>query len=105
MKSMHIRKDDTVQVITGKDRGKHGRVLSVFPQERRVLVEGVNRCKKHVRATQTNPQGGIIDWELPLDVSDVMLLCPSCGRPTRISRDRGSEGDMERVCKKCDAHI
>ena len=105
MISMHIRKGDTVQVITGKDRGKKGRVLEVLPRERRVLVEGINRCKKHVRPTQSNPQGGIIDWELPLDVSDVLLVCPSCGRPTRIGRQRRSEGGMERICKKCDSQI
>lgn len=105
MKTMHIKKGDTVHIITGKDRGKQGRVLMVLPRERRVVVEGINRGKKHLRPTQANPQGGIIDWELPVDVSDVMLVCPSCGRPTRVGRQRRPDGGIFRICKKCDSEI
>lgn len=102
MKSLHIRKGDTVQVTKGKDGGKRGKVLKVDPDGRRVLVEGINRAKKHVRPSQTNPQGGVVDWELPVDVSNVMLVCSGCDRPTRITRQRSGAKSIIRVCKRCD---
>lgn len=105
MKNLYIRKGDTVQVMKGKDRGKRGKVLKVQPGERRVVVEGVNRAKKHMRPSKANPQGGIIDWELPVDLSNVMLVCGGCDSATRIGRKHVSEGAMVRICKRCEREI
>ncbi|MBU4174434.1 MAG: 50S ribosomal protein L24 [Actinobacteria bacterium] len=102
MKSMHIRKGDTVQVLTGKDKGRRGKVLKVDPGSRRLLVEGINRAKKHMRPSQANPQGGVVDWELPIDISNVMLVCSGCERPTRVRRLRTGGKSIIRVCKSCD---
>lgn len=102
MKSMHIRKGDTVQVLSGKDKGKRGKVLKVDPATRRLVVEGINRAKKHMRPSQANPQGGVVDWELPINVSNVMLVCTGCDNPTRVKRLRTGGKSMIRVCKKCD---
>ena len=101
---MNIRKGDKVEVITGKDKGKQGVVLRGIPQNQRVLVEGVNMVKKAMRSTQQNPQGGIVTKEAPIHVSNVMLICPSCGKPTRVSNKR-VDGKKVRVCKKCGADI
>ncbi|MBS6940409.1 MAG: 50S ribosomal protein L24 [Slackia sp.] len=101
---MNIRKGDKVEVITGKDKGKQGVVLRGIPQNQRVLVEGVNMVKKAMRPTQQNPQGGIVTKEAPIHVSNVMLICPSCGKPTRVSNKR-VDGKKVRVCKKCGADI
>jgi len=81
---LHVKKDDTVIVITGKDKGKKGRVLAAYPRENRVLVEGVNMVKKHQKPNQQNPQGGILTQEAPIHVSNVMLIDPKSGEPTRI---------------------
>lgn len=105
MKSLHIRKGDTVEVMKGKDAGKRGKILKVDPETRRVIVEGVNRAKKHIRPSQTNPQGGVVDWELPVDASNVMLVCAGCERPTRIIRKRSGGKSFVRVCKRCDREI
>lgn len=105
MKSLHIRKGDTVEVLKGKDAGKRGKVLKVDPETRRVIVEGINRAKKHVRPSQSNPQGGVVDWELPVDASNVMLVCGGCERPTRVLRRRTGDKSFVRVCKRCDREI
>ena len=97
---MTIRKGDTVKVITGKDRGKTGKVLRSVPEKSRVVVEKVNMAKKAMRPTQVNPQGGISTIEAPIHVSNVMLVCPSCGEATRVARRR-EDGKLVRVCKKC----
>ena len=102
--TMNIRKGDKVEVNTGKDKGKQGVVLRGIPQNQRVLVEGVNMVKKAMRPTQQNPQGGIVTKEAPIHVSNVMLICPSCGKPTRVSNKR-VDGKKVRVCKKCGADI
>jgi len=102
MKSLHIRKGDTVEVLKGKDAGKRGKVLKVDPNRRRVVVEGINRTRKHMRPSQANPQGGVVDWELPVDVSNVMLMCPGCDRPSKIKRVRHGGKSITRVCKKCE---
>jgi large subunit ribosomal protein L24 len=81
---MHVKKGDKVQVISGKDKGKQGVILAAFPKKNRVLVEGVNIVKKHVKPSQANPQGGIISQEAPIHVSNVMPLDPKTGLPTRI---------------------
>jgi large subunit ribosomal protein L24 len=111
MPGLDIRKDDMVQVMNGKDRGKQGRVLRVLPREGRVMVEGVARAKKHARAGgkatkggQTLQQGGIIDTELFIDVSNVQLVCKSCGQPTRVGHL--TEGDLKvRICRKCESEL
>ena len=102
--SMTIRKGDKVRVITGKDKGKEGRVLRTSPTERRIYVEGVNIQKRHSRPSQKAPQGGIIEIEGPIHASNVMLLCPSCSEPTRVARTREA-GVAQRVCKKCEREI
>ncbi|AKS37125.1 MULTISPECIES: 50S ribosomal protein L24 [Anoxybacillus] len=81
---MHVKKGDKVQVISGKDKGKQGVILAAFPKKNRVLVEGVNIVKKHVKPSQANPQGGIISQEAPIHVSNVMPLDPKTGLPTRV---------------------
>lgn len=103
---MHIRKDDQVLVISGNHRGKKGRVLKIFPDRDRVIVEGVHLIKRHTRPTQRNPQGGILEKEGPVHVSNLMLVCPKCNTPTRVnSRISSSEGKTSRhrtrICKNC----
>lgn len=98
--SMTIRKGDKVKVIAGKDKGKESRVLRVYPEKQRLVVEHVNMIKKHQRPTNKQPQGGILEVEGTIHVSNVMLLCPSCSQPTRVGRRR-DDGTRVRVCKKC----
>ena len=96
---MHVKKGDKVMVISGKDKGKTGVVLEVLPKKERVLVEGVNIVKKHTKPNQANPQGGIVSQEAPIHVSNVMLIDPKSGEPTRVSYM--VEGDKKvRVAKK-----
>lgn len=97
---LHVKKDDTVIVITGKDKGKKGRVIAAYPRENRVLIEGVNMVKKHQKPNQQNPQGGILDQEAPIHVSNVMLLDPKSGQPTRVGYKVLDNGDKVRVAKK-----
>jgi large subunit ribosomal protein L24 len=99
-KSLTIRKGDRVKVIAGKDKGKESRVLRVYPHKERLVVEHVNMIKKHQRATQRQPKGGSLEIEGTIHVSNVMLLCPSCGQATRVGRKR-EDGMRVRVCKKC----
>ena len=103
-----IRKGDTVEVISGRleDKGKRGEVIKVLPDEARVVVQGVNLRKKHQRQVQTqgrtlNP--GIIEFEAPISISNVMLVCPTCKEPTRVGVVR-TESGMQRVCKRKDCH-
>lgn len=98
---MHIKKGDTVQITTGKDAGKKGKVLKVIPRTNRVVVEGANRVKKHQRPTRALPQGGILKIESPLHASNVMLVCNKCHRPTRVGKTILDNGEKVRVCKKC----
>ena len=104
-----IRKGDTVQVISGRleDKGKRGEVIKVLPDESRVVVQGINIRKKHQRQVQTqgrtlNP--GIIEFEAPISISNVMLVCPSCGEPTRVGVVR-KEDSVQRRCKHCQAQF
>ena len=97
-----IRKNDNVLVITGRDRGKRGRVLRVLPGKGRVIVEGVNFVKKHTKANpQKNIKGGIVEREAALSASNVQIVCPECGAPTRIGSRRLDDGRRVRVCRKC----
>lgn len=99
-----IKKDDKVVIIAGKDKGKKGKVLTVLPKEERVIVEGANIVRKHARPTQRNPQGGIITQEGGIHISNVQLVCPSCGQPTRVGFIK--EGDFKkRYCKKCESQF
>jgi large subunit ribosomal protein L24 len=97
---LHVKKDDTVIVITGKDKGKKGRIIAAYPRENRVLVEGVNMVKKHAKPTQQNPQGGILDQEAPIHVSNVMLVDPKTNKPTRVGYKVLENGQKVRVAKK-----
>ncbi|MHB1137148.1 MAG: 50S ribosomal protein L24 [Coriobacteriia bacterium] len=103
-KSLTIRKGDRVRVITGKDKGKEGKVLRSMPEKERIVVESVHMIKKHARPSQKNPQGGIIEMEGTIHVSNVMLMCPNCSQPTRVSRRR-EDGVRVRVCKACGKDI
>jgi len=100
-KSLTIRKDDKVRVIAGKDKGKEAKVLKVHPEKQRAVVERVNMVKKAQRPTQRNPQGGLLEIEGTIHVSNLMLVCPSCSQPTRVGRRRTEDGTRVRVCKKC----
>ena len=96
---LRIRKDDTVSVITGKDKGKKGKVISVL--ENKVLVEGINFVKKHKRKTQQDQQGGIIQKEAPIDISNVMVMCKRCNKPVRTKTIILNDKSRARACKVC----
>ena len=101
-----IRKNDNVVVVTGKDRGKRGRVLKVLPEKNRLVVEGVNIIKRH---TKPNPQrqikGGLVEREAALHASNVQLVCPECGKPTRLGKKILGDGRKVRVCRKCEGVV
>ena len=99
-----IRKDDLVEVISGEHRGMRGQVMQVMPKEGRVVVRGVNLVKVHERRTRER-DGGIIEREAPLHVSNVALVCPSCGRPSRVGITELEDGRRARYCKACDEII
>jgi len=99
--SGHVRRGDTVAVIAGKERGKRGKVLRVLTGDGRVVVEKVNVVKKHQRPTQKLRQGGIIERESALDLSNVLLVCGRCDRPVRIGIKELADGRKVRVCKRC----
>jgi large subunit ribosomal protein L24 len=96
-----IKKGDTVQVITGADRGKKGKVLEIFGASGRALVEGIKLVKKHKRQTRQDQKGGIISTEAPIDLSNLMAICKNCNRPVRVGSDILKDGTKARVCKKC----
>lgn len=97
---MKVRKGDLVQVLAGKDLGKKGEIMRVLPERDRVIVDGVNIAKRHQRATKATQQGGIIDKTMPIHVSNVALVCGSCG-PTRIGFRFDDAGVKVRICRKC----
>ncbi len=98
---MHIRVGDTVEVITGNDRGQRGKVLKIDREAGKLVVEGVNRVYKHMRRSQRNPQGGRLSKEMPIQVSNVRLVCPSCNAAARTGVRATTDGGKERHCKKC----
>lgn len=103
---MNIKKGDTVLIIAGKDRGKEGTVSRAMPQDNKVIVEGLNIVKKHIRPQGQTRQGGVIDKAMPINVSNVMLKCTECNQPTRVAHERRPQGADQkirtvRVCKKC----
>lgn len=101
-----VRKNDNVVVVAGKDRGKRGRVLKVLPGRNRVVVEGVNFIKKHTRPNpRANVKGGIVEREASLHASNVQLVCPECGAPTRLGRLLLGDGRRVRICRKCDGAV
>lgn len=98
---MKIRRDDNVIIIAGKDSGKKGKVRRVFPREDRLIVEGLNMIKRHSRARRAARQAGIIELEAPVHISNVMLVCGKCGRPTRVGTRFLADGKRVRVCSSC----
>ena len=97
---LHVKNGDTVLVLTGKDKGKQGKIVEALPKKAKVVVEGVNKVKRHTKPSQANPQGGIITKEAPLASSKVMLVCPVCKQATRIKKTEVA-GAFVRTCKKC----
>jgi len=98
---MNIRKNDTVLVIAGKDRGKKGKVRKALPREDKVIIEGVNMIKRHSKARGAARQAGIIELEAPLDASNVMLVCNKCNKPARVGSRFLSDGRKARICRSC----
>ncbi len=101
---MKLKTGDTVMVIAGKDKGKESRIARVLPKRGKLIVEGVNTAKRHQRPTGQTMQGGIIDKDMPIDVSNVMIVCQECG-PTRIAYRFDADGRKVRVCRKCGGEL
>lgn len=102
---VHVRKGDRVQVRSGVDAGKRGKVIEVIPSKGRIVVEGVNIQKRHTRPTRENPQGGVIERPGPIYSSKVSLVCPNCDKPTRYGTERSNDGEPKRICRKCGKSI
>lgn len=98
---LHIKKNDSILVISGKEKGKRGRVLTVYPLKDRLLIEKINMIKRHMKPSGQYKQGGIIEKEATIHISNVMLICPKCNKPTRMSHASLQGGKKVRVCKKC----
>ncbi len=99
MNKLHVKSGDTVVILSGKDKGKKGKVLEVSPKEQKVIIEGVNMVTKHVKPTRVGQSGGIVKAEGALYASKVMAVCPKCGKPTRIGHKLNADGTKSRVCK------
>ena len=98
---MRIQKNDRVVVISGEDKGKEGKVLKTYPKKQRVIVEGVNFIKRHTKPSQTNQQGGIIEKEAPIHLSNLLVICEKCRRGVKVSTKRLENGRNARICKRC----
>jgi large subunit ribosomal protein L24 len=98
---MHVHREDTVLVLAGRDRGKKGRVIRLFPKDEKALVEKVNMVKRHTRPNQQMPQGGIMEKEAPIHISNLQVVCTKCGKATRITHKVLASGQKTRICKKC----
>ncbi len=106
MPKVKVKKNDQVVVLTGRDRGAKGKVLRVHPGAATAIVERINLVKKHTRPNpQRQIQGGVLEREAPIRLSKLMVICPECGKPTRLGRKRLEDGRGVRVCKKCDATL
>jgi large subunit ribosomal protein L24 len=102
---MQIKKNDTVMVVTGKEKGKKGRVIAVYPATNRLLVEKLNMIKRHTRPNQQLKQGGIVEKESPIAAANAKLICPKCDKPSATARKAQGDGSRARVCKSCNATI
>ena len=102
---MHIRRDDTVEVITGDDKGVRGRVLRVDPKKGRAIVEGINRVYRHLRASRKTPQGGRLEIEASMAISNLLPVCPKCNRGRRVAFRKDPDGKKHRHCRACDADL
>jgi len=102
---MSVRRGDKVLVLSGKDKGKKGKVIATFPRLGRVKVEGVNIIKKHAKPTRKVPQGGIREMEAAFPASKVMVVCPACSKPTRVGKKILADGKRVRICRKCDESL
>jgi large subunit ribosomal protein L24 len=102
---MHIKANDTVEVIAGDDKGEKRKVLQIDREKGRLIVEQVNLVYKHVRRSQKNPQGGRLSREMPIQISNVLLVCNKCGRGVRTGARRAGDGSKERFCKKCGSSL
>jgi len=98
---MQVRKNDNVMVVTGKEKGKRGRVIAVYPSKNRILVEKLNMIKRHTKPNQQLRQGGILEKESPISAANVRLLCAKCDKPTAVSRQDQGDGARVRVCRLC----
>ncbi|HOW42976.1 MAG TPA: 50S ribosomal protein L24 [Candidatus Omnitrophota bacterium] len=96
-----LKKGDIVAVISGKDRGKRGKIINIFAASNKALVENINVAKKHKRQTRQDQQGGIVNIEMPIAISNLMLVCKSCNKPARVGLKIAKDGKKERFCKKC----
>jgi large subunit ribosomal protein L24 len=102
-KTFRVRRNDTVLVLAGKNKGRTGRVLRVYPSEGRAVVEGVNFVRKHTRANpQKNIKGGILEREAPVEASNLMIVCGECGKPARVGHKILDDGKKVRICRRCD---
>ncbi|HET6363638.1 MAG: 50S ribosomal protein L24 [Nitrospirota bacterium] len=102
---MQIKKNDNVMIISGKEKGKRGRVIAVYPGTNRLLVEKLNMIKRHTRPNQQLRQGGIVERESPLSASNARLICSKCDKPTTVTRKDQGDGTRVRVCKSCNSTI
>lgn len=98
---LHVKKGDTVLILSGKDKGKKGKIIEALPKKGKIIVEGVNKVKRHAKPTQKTPQGGILVKEAPLASSKAMLICPACDKPTRVRKTAIVAGGFARTCKHC----
>ena len=101
MKSLHVKTGDTVMILSGKDRGKTGKVLEVSPTEGKVIIEGRNIMTKHLKARKAGDPSGIVNAEGAMYACKVVCVCPKCGKPTRVGTKKYEDGKKDRICKKC----
>ena len=102
MNKVHVKTGDTVVILSGKDKGKKGKVLQVSPKERKVIIEGLNIATKHVKPRNAQQQGGIVEAEAAMYADKVQIICPKCGKPTRVGHKILEDGSKIRVCKHAD---
>lgn len=100
-KKVHVKKGDMVEIISGKNKSKKGKVLEVSPKEGKIIVEGINIATKHVKPRDAQQQGGLVKVEAPLYASKAMLVCPKCGKKTRVAYKIFEDGTKQRICKHC----